>query len=47
MIKKVLIVVPPLVNSDEDPDPSRPNYELLRLVSPVEPMIVAWNVRWN
>jgi len=44
MIKKVLIVVPPLVNSDEDPDPSRPNYELLRLVSPVEPMIVAGNL---
>ena len=44
IIKKVLIVVPPLVNSDEDPDPSRPNYELLRLVSPVEPMIVAANL---
>ncbi len=44
MIKKVLIVAPPLVNSDEDPDPSRPNYELLRLVSPVEPMIVAANL---
>jgi radical SAM superfamily enzyme YgiQ (UPF0313 family) len=44
VIKKVLIVVPPLVNSDEDPDPSRPNYELLRLVSPVEPMIVAANL---
>ena len=43
-IKKVLITVPPLVNSDEDPDPSRPNYELLRLVSPVEPMIVAANL---
>ncbi len=43
-IKKLLIVVPPLVNSDEDPDPSRPNYELLRLVSPVEPMIVAANL---
>jgi radical SAM superfamily enzyme YgiQ (UPF0313 family) len=45
MIKKVLLVVPPLVNSDEDPDPSRPNYELLRLVSPVEPTIVAANLR--
>ncbi len=44
IIKKVLIIVPPLVNSDEDPDPSRPNYELLRLVSPVEPMIVAANL---
>jgi radical SAM superfamily enzyme YgiQ (UPF0313 family) len=44
IIKKILIVVPPLVNSDEDPDPSRPGYELLRLVSPVEPMIVAANL---
>ena len=44
MIKKVLIVIPPLVNSDEDPDPSRPNYELLRLVSPVEPMTVTANL---
>jgi radical SAM superfamily enzyme YgiQ (UPF0313 family) len=43
-IKKILIVVPPLVNSDEDPDPTRPNYELLRLVSPVEPVIVAANL---
>jgi anaerobic magnesium-protoporphyrin IX monomethyl ester cyclase len=42
MIEKVLIVVPPLVNRDEsDLDPSRPDIESYRLVSPVEPTSVA------
>lgn len=43
MLKKVLIVVPPLVNreDDVDPDPTRPDFETRRLVSPVEPMVVA------
>ncbi len=41
-IKKVLIVVPPLVNvDDDDPDPNRLDIESRRLVSPVEPMVVA------
>jgi radical SAM superfamily enzyme YgiQ (UPF0313 family) len=42
VVSKVLIVVPPLVNSDEgDLDPTRPDFERYRLVSPVEPTIVA------
>jgi radical SAM superfamily enzyme YgiQ (UPF0313 family) len=41
-VEKVLIVVPPLVNRDEsDLDPSRPDIESYRLVSPVEPTSVA------
>ena len=43
MLNKVLIVVPPLVNreDDVDPDPTRPDFETRRLVSPVEPTVVA------
>ncbi|MBI3011653.1 MAG: B12-binding domain-containing radical SAM protein [Candidatus Omnitrophica bacterium] len=43
MIAKVLIVVPPLVNKDEEGDaaPDRPDFEAYRLVSPVEPTSVA------
>jgi len=43
MIRNVLIVIPPLVNreDDADPDPSRPDFETRRLVSPVEPTSVA------
>ena len=43
MISKVLIVVPPLVNTDDEGDlnPDRPNFEAYRLVSPVEPTVVA------
>lgn len=43
MITKVLIVVPPLVNTDEEGDrhPDRPDFEAYRLVSPVEPATVA------
>lgn len=43
MLSKILIVVPPLVNreDDVDPDPTRPDFETRRLVSPVEPMVVA------
>ena len=43
MINNVLIVIPPLVNreDDVDPDPSRPDFETRRLVSPVEPTSVA------
>jgi len=41
-ITKVLLVVPPLVNRDEsDIDPTRPDIESYRLVSPVEPTSVA------
>jgi radical SAM superfamily enzyme YgiQ (UPF0313 family) len=41
-IKKVLIVVPPLVNMDnDDPDPNRLDIKSHRLVSPVEPLVVA------
>ena len=41
-LKKILIVVPPLVNvDDDDPDPNRLDIESRRLVSPVEPMVVA------
>jgi radical SAM superfamily enzyme YgiQ (UPF0313 family) len=41
--RKILIVVPPLVNreDDVDPDPTRPDFETRRLVSPVEPIVVA------
>jgi len=42
VIRNVLIVVPPLVNSgEEDLDPSRPDFEAYRLVSPIEPTSVA------
>jgi hypothetical protein len=43
VIRNVLILVPPLTNpeSDGDPDPSRPDFETRRLVSPVEPTTVA------
>lgn len=43
MIRNILIVIPPLVNREEDtdPDPSRPDFETRRLVSPVEPTSVA------
>lgn len=46
MIHKVLIVVPPLVNRDEEGDlnPDRPDFEAYRLVSPVEPTSVAANL---
>lgn len=46
MISRVLIVVPPLVNTDEgaDPNPDRPDFEAHRLVSPVEPTVVAANL---
>ena len=41
-LEKILIVVPPLVNvDDDDPDPNRLDIESRRLVSPVEPMMVA------
>ena len=42
MISKVLIVVPPLVNKDDEGDfnPDRPDFEAYRLVSPVEPTVV-------
>ena len=43
MISKVLIVVPPLVNQEEEGNlnPDRPDFEAYRLVSPVEPTVVA------
>jgi phosphonoacetaldehyde methylase len=43
VISKVLIVIPPLVNKDEEGDlnPGRPEFEAYRLVSPIEPATVA------
>lgn len=43
MVSKVLIVVPPLVNTGDEGDlnPDRPDFEAYRLVSPVEPTVVA------
>lgn len=42
MIRTVLIAIPPLVHGggESDPDPSRPDFETRRLVSPVEPTVV-------
>ncbi|MCA9472050.1 MAG: B12-binding domain-containing radical SAM protein [Nitrospirales bacterium] len=47
MIDKVLIVVPPLVNSEGKKDSShhRPDFESYRLVSPIEPTLVASDLR--
>lgn len=46
MVKKVLIVIPPLINSDEGNgfSPKTPVFERYRLVSPVEPTAVAANL---
>jgi len=43
MISNVLVVVPPLVNVDDEADPGldRPDFEARRLVSPIEPTTVA------
>lgn len=43
MSGSVLLIVPPLVHveSEQDPHDTRPNFEIQRLVSPVEPMSVA------
>lgn len=43
VIKKVLLVVPPLVSNegDDNLDPTRPDFESYRLVSPVEPASAA------
>jgi anaerobic magnesium-protoporphyrin IX monomethyl ester cyclase len=42
MIKKVLIVIPPLINvEDGKTDFQGPEFEIYRLVSPIEPMSVA------
>lgn len=41
MIKRVLIVVPPLINTDEGSDYKGPDFERYRLISPVEPTSVA------
>lgn len=47
MITKVLIVVPPLVNSESENEanPTRPDFESYRLVSPIEPTLVASDLR--